>query len=91
MIFVLLGLLLIALNLLGVSPVAAWNWQITGDLWKFATPFLFAVVWWLWADKSGLNKRREIEKMEARKDDRRRENLVAMGLDPRHKRRSGKR
>jgi small Trp-rich protein len=81
MYFVIAGVLLIALNLLGVGPFGAWNWEFTGDLWKFIAPFLLAALWWAWADKSGLNKRREMEKMDARKEKRRRENLANMGLD----------
>jgi len=81
MYFVIAGVLMIALNLLGIGPFDAWNWEISGDLWKFIVPFILAALWWVWADKSGLNKRREMEKMDARKEKRRRENLANMGLD----------
>ena len=40
-----------------------------------------ALLWWIWSDKSGLDKRREMEKMELRKENRRRENLERMGLN----------
>lgn len=86
MFFVILGLLLIVLNLLGVGPPAAWNWQFFGDLWKFVTPFLLAIAWWAWADASGYNKRREMEKMDEKKQDRRKQNLEALGLDHRARR-----
>ena len=91
MFFVIAGVLIIALNLLGIPPFAAWNWDFTGDVWKFTVPFILAALWWAWADKSGLNKRREIEKMEARKQNRRKENLAAMGLDSRARRKVTKR
>jgi small Trp-rich protein len=81
MFFVIVGVLIIALNLLGIGPFGAWNWEFSGDLWKFIAPFALAALWWIWADKSGLNKRREMEKMDARKEKRRRENLANMGLD----------
>jgi len=81
MYFVIAGVLIIALNLLGVGPMAAWTWNISGDLWKFCVPFAFAVVWWAWADVTGYNKRREMEKMDARKQARREQNLVALGMD----------
>ena len=81
MYFVIAGVLIILLNLLGVGPMAAWTWNIGGDLWKFCVPFAFAVVWWAWADVTGYNKRREMEKMEARKQARREQNLVALGMD----------
>ena len=87
MIFVVLGVALIVMNLAGVGPIGQWTWELSGDLWKFAAPFLLASVWWAWADSSGLNKRREIEKMEKRKLDRRKQNLASLGLDVRARRR----
>ena len=91
MYFVLVGVLIILLNLLGIGPFGDWNWNFTGDVWKFTVPFILAALWWAWADKSGLNKRREMEKMEARKQNRRKENLAAMGLDTRARRKGPKR
>jgi len=91
MFFVIVGVVIIALNLLGIGPVGDWNWNFTGDVWKFTVPFIMAAAWWAWADKSGLNKRREIEKMEARKRARREDNLEAMGLDRRARRKVDKR
>jgi len=86
MFFIIVGVLVIATNLAGIGPAAAWNWDFTGDLWKFTVPFLFAAAWWAWADTSGLNKRREIEKMEQKKDKRRKDNLAALGLGPKDRR-----
>ncbi len=86
MFFIVVGVLLIAANLVGIGPSAAWNWDFTGDIWKFTVPFILAALWWGWADKSGLNKRREMEKMEKRKRDRRTENLAHLGLDTRARR-----
>ncbi|CAN5909444.1 hypothetical protein BH11PSE8_BH11PSE8_00510 [soil metagenome] len=80
MLFVIVGVVLIVLNLAGIGPVGRWNWDITGDLWKFAVPFVLAVIWWAWADASGRNKRIEIEKTEARKQKRRTDNLEALGI-----------
>ena len=80
MLFVIIGIAIIAMNLANFGPFALWNWEFTGDLWKFCVPFAFAVVWWTWSDVSGLNKRREIEKMDAKKRARREENLSALGL-----------
>ena len=91
MAFVILGLILIALNSLGIGPTAAWNWEFTGDLWKFTVPFILAALWWAWADMSGLNKRREMEKMEDRKRNRRKDNLAALGFDEKARRRGRKR
>jgi small Trp-rich protein len=86
MFFVIVGVLLIVLNLLGVGPIGLWNWEITGDLWKFAAPFILALLWWVWTDKSGLDKRREMDKMEKKKQKRRSENLEALGMNPRKSR-----
>ena len=86
MFFVIVGVFLIVLNLLGVGPMGLWNWEITGDLWKFVAPFILALLWWVWTDKSGLDKRREMDKMEKKKQKRRSENLEAMGMSPRKSR-----
>ena len=86
MYLVILGVALIVMNLAGIGPVANWTWTLTGDLWKFALPFALAAGWWIWADVSGLNKRREMEKMEAKKRNRRKENLAALGMDTRARR-----
>jgi small Trp-rich protein len=91
MFFVIVGVLIIGSNLANIGPFASWNWDFTGDLWKFCVPFGFAMLWWIWADKSGLDKRREIQKMEDKKANRRRENLVALNMDPKDGRRSSKR
>ncbi len=83
MFFVIVGVLVIALNLLGIGPVAEWTWLLTGDLWKFCVPFVLAAVWWAWADGSGYNKRKETEKIEAKKLARRTQNMEALGMDGR--------
>ena len=90
MLFVLIGVILIALNLAGVGVVGTWNWQVFGDLWKFVLPFFFAAAWWAWSDWSGLNKRREMARMEKKKADRRKENLAALGMDTRARRKAQK-
>ena len=87
MLFVLIGVVLIVLNLAEIGVVGTWNWHLTGDLWKFFFPFLLASLWWIWSDKSGLNKRREMERMENRKKARREQNLQALGMDARSRRR----
>ena len=90
MLFVLIGIALIILNIANIGPVGAWNWEFWGDLWKFCVPFIFAVAWWIYSDLSGLNKRREIERMEQKKRDRRKENLVSLGMDTRARRKARK-
>lgn len=81
MLFVVIGVVIIGLNLAGIGPFGAWNWEFFGDLWKFCVPFALAAAWWIWSDVSGLNKRREMSRMEDKKQGRRKENLAALGMD----------
>lgn len=90
MAFVLIGVLMVAGNLLGYGPTASWNFEAGGDLWKFAAPFLLAIAWWMWSDASGLSKRRAMRKDDEAKQDRRDRNIDAMGLGHLHKHRDGK-
>lgn len=80
MYFVLLGLLLIVCNLAGIGPMGQWEWD-SADIFKMIWPFGLAVIWWVWADQTGYNKRREIEKIENKKTERRVANLAALGMD----------
>ena len=80
--FVVIGVLLLALKLFDVAPVADWHW-----LWVLS-PFAAAVAWWAWADASGLTQRRAMQRMEERKAARRETNMEALGRgDPNKKRR----
>lgn len=74
MAFLVLGLILLGMKAAEFGPVAAWSW------WIVLAPFGLAVLWWAFADGTGLTKRREIEKMEKRKVDRRQRDLEALGL-----------
>lgn len=80
MYFVVLGVLLLALKLAEFGPVGAWSW------WVVIAPFACATAWWAWADASGYSKRRAMEKMQERKDERRRRNMEALGTEPRRRR-----
>lgn len=90
MLFVVLGVVLILLNVAGIGVFGTWNWEVFGDLWKFVTPFLLAMAWWIYSDKSGLNKQREMNRMDKKKSDRRKENLAALGMDTRARRKAHK-
>lgn len=83
MIFLLLGLLLVVLKFAAIGPVGDWSW------WLVLSPFAVAAAWWQFADAVGLTKKREMDKMEARKQERRRKNLAQLGLDE-QSRRGGK-
>lgn len=74
MLFLVVGVLLLLLKLGEIDPVAAWSW------WIILGPFGLAVVWWAWADSTGLTQRRAIAKMEKRKVERRERDIDALGL-----------
>lgn len=74
MYFLLLGVLALVLKYLEIGPVATLSW------WLVLSPFALAVVWWAWADASGYSKRKEVEKMDGRKQKRIDKQRVAMGL-----------
>ena len=74
MVFILLGVLLLALKLAGLDPVAAWSW------FAVLAPFAMAVAWWAWSDASGHTKRQGMQKEQSRKQERRRNLAQGMGL-----------
>lgn len=80
--FVVIGVALLAMKSAEFGPVAEWSW------WWVLSPFALAAVWWAWADAIGLTRKREIDKMEAKKAERRRKNLENLGMDERGRRHS---
>lgn len=82
MFFVVIGVLLIGLKVAEIGPIAAWSW------WWVLAPFALAAVWWQFADSTGLTKKREMDKMEARKAERRKKNFNNLGMDERGRRHS---
>ena len=82
MIFLILGVALLAMKFAEYGPVANWPW------WVVLMPFVATLLWWWYADASGFNKRREMERMEDRKSDRRHGLLQRLGLKDRTRRRS---
>ena len=75
-----IGIVLLLLKYLEIGPVAAWSW-----LWVLS-PFGLAVAWWSWADASGYTKRKAMEKVDQRKQDRIDKNRAAQGLPVKKKR-----
>ncbi|MCZ2105557.1 MAG: TIGR04438 family Trp-rich protein [Comamonadaceae bacterium] len=75
-----LGIVLIALKVLEVDPVAAWSW------WWVLAPLAVTAVWWVWADMSGYNKRKAMEKMAQRKQARIDRQKTALGVGSRRPR-----
>lgn len=80
MYFLFIGLVALALKYLEVEPVVALSW------WIVLTPFALAAAWWAWADASGYTKRREVDKMDKRKQQRIDKQRAAMGMLPKKKR-----
>ncbi len=74
---VVVGVVLVVLYALDVSPVAGWAWG-----WLLV-PFAAAAAWWQFSDSTGLTQRKAIDKMERRKVERRDRALEALGLDHR--------
>ena len=74
MFFLFIGVIGLLLKYLEIGPVATLDW------WMVLTPFGLAVLWWWWADASGYTKRKEMEKMEKRKQDRIDKQRDAMGM-----------
>ena len=81
MYFLGLGLILLAMKYLEISPVAAWSW------WLVMAPFALAVAWWAWADSSGYTKRKAMELEDARRKARIDKNKEAIGTLQSKKRR----
>lgn len=90
MLFILIGVGLLVCNFMGWGPMAAWNFDLTGDLWKFVLPFALAIAWWIWSDATGWTKCKAMVADEKRKRDRLDRNIDAMGLGHLHKHRDGK-
>lgn len=75
-----LGIVLVLLKFLEIAPVASWSW------WWTLAPFALTAVWWAWADVTGYTKRRAMDSMDKRKQDRLDKQKQALGLGPHKKR-----
>ena len=76
MYLLLIGLLGLVLKYLEIGPVAALSW------WVLLIPFALAVAWWAWADSTGYTKKKEMDKMDLRKQERIEKQREAMGMLP---------
>ncbi len=74
MFFLLIGIIGIVLKYLEIGFVANLDW------WIVLAPFGLAVIWWWWADSSGYTKKKEMEKMDQRKQERIDKQRDAMGM-----------
>ena len=75
-----LGIVLVLLKYLEIGPPALWSW------WWVLSPFALAAAWWAWADASGYSKRRIMDKMDRRKQERLDKQKSALGLGVQKKR-----
>ena len=73
MYFLVAGLVLLLLKYLQIGFMADWSW------WWVLSPFALAVAWWTWADSTGYTKRKAMEKMDQRKQDRINKHKEALG------------
>ncbi|MDD0809658.1 TIGR04438 family Trp-rich protein [Curvibacter sp. RS43] len=80
MFFLGVGVVLLLLKYLELGPVAAWNWYLV------LAPFGLAALWWVWADHTGYTKRRAMEKMQKRKQERIDKQKEALGFVARKRR-----
>jgi small Trp-rich protein len=73
-----IGVLMLLLKFFDINPVARMDWM---EHWYvFAAPFILAVAWWAWADNTGYTKKKAMDKMQQRKNDRLERNREALGL-----------
>lgn len=79
--FVVIGVILLLLKFAEIGGVESWAWYYVYG------PFILAVLWWTWADKTGYYQRREMERMEEKKRARVSKSLESLGLEQRKKRR----
>lgn len=56
MLFLILGVVLVALKFMQVWPVAMWSW------YGVLAPFALAWAWWTWADWSGYTRQTMMER-----------------------------
>ena len=74
MYFLVAGIGLVIWNFYRIGLVADMSW------WWVLSPFAMAIAWWSWSDASGRTKRKEMEKVERRKQDRIERQRAAMGI-----------
>jgi small Trp-rich protein len=79
MYFLIAGIGLLLLKYLEVGFVASWSW------WTVLSPFALAVAWWAWADATGYTKRRQMDKMEQKKQDRINKQRESLGMTRRRR------
>ncbi|MBS3998260.1 MAG: TIGR04438 family Trp-rich protein [Hydrogenophaga sp.] len=77
--FLIAGVGLLLLKYLEVGFVAEWSW------WVVLSPFALAVLWWAWADATGYTKRKAMERMDQKKQQRLDRQREALGIKQRRR------
>ncbi len=80
MYFLGIGIVLLLLKFFEIGFVGRWDWA--AQWYFFAGPFILAAAWWAYADWSGYTKKKAMDKMELRKQNRLAKNRDAMGMGP---------
>ncbi|MBC7435552.1 MAG: TIGR04438 family Trp-rich protein [Bdellovibrionales bacterium] len=73
MYFLGVGVILMLLKYLEIGAVANWSWYVV------LAPFALAMAWWAWADATGYTKKKAMERMDKRKQERIDKNREAIG------------
>lgn len=74
--FVVAGVVLLVLKLLGLGPVSGWAW------WWVALPFALAALYWQIADSAGWTQRAAMRRADEKVKQRRDARLETLGLRP---------
>ena len=77
--FVVIGVVMVLMQLLGIGPLASWTWA--NDWVLLLLPFALAVAWWTWCDATGYTRRKAMQRDDERRDARRQKAVDALGLN----------
>jgi len=78
--FLFAGIVLLGMKYMEFGPVANWSWLAV------LSPFALAAAWWAWADATGYTKKKAMQKMDKRKQDRLDKQREALGLNGKSRR-----
>lgn len=79
MFFLFTGIGLMLLKYFEIGFVAELSW------WWVLSPFALAVAWWAWADTTGYTKRKAMERMDQKKQERIDRQREALGIKSRRR------
>ncbi len=74
--FVVIGVIVLGMHLAGIGPLGAM--VFSESWWIILSPFFLAVLWWAWADSSGWTQRKAMEKVDAKREERRQKAMNAL-------------